>query len=300
MKTVFRRQGAYYFSEAFKSIRRNGFLSLATVTTVTVSLFILGAIALLVMNTSSYLDGLEQDVEISAFIDQTYTDEQALLLADRLRSLPGASEVIFVSRQEAMESMQGRYSKSGYDLEETMESNPLPNSYRIKAADPHGVKALAQSVSSLEGIYRVNYGQDIVDQLFSITKGVRWGGGCLVGMIIIGAVFLIGINIRLSIYSRRQEIYLMKLIGARDSFITRPFYIEGIFLAVMGAVAAGVLLFGGYELLLRTWAETSFSMVFPLVTDYYQLLPCYGILLGVGLVLGWLGTAISVHRFMDV
>lgn len=300
MKTTFRRQSAYYYSEAFKSIRRNGFLSLATVTTVTVSLFILGAAALLVFNASAYLEGLTDDVEISAFVDRTYSDEQALELRDRLTAIPGVAEVIFVSRQEAMESMQTKYSNSGYDLEETLESNPLPNSYRIKAADPQGVKELAQKISNMNGFYRVNYGQDIVEKLFAITKGVRWGGGCVVGMTILGAIFLIGINIRLSIFARRKEIYLMKLIGARDSFITRPFYIEGIFLAVMGAVIAAGLLMGGYELLLREWMNTSYAAIFPLISDHQQLFQCYGALLIVGLLLGWLGTAISVHRFMDV
>ncbi len=300
MKTTFRRQSAYYYSEAFKSIRRNGFLSLATVTTVTVSLFILGVAILLVLNISSYLQGLADDVEISAFVDQTYTDEQALALRDQLLRLNGVEEVDFVSREEAMDSMQTRYSSSGYDLEETLESNPLPNSYRIKASDPQNVQALAQQIAGMEGFYRVNYGQDIVEKLFAITKGVRWGGGCIVGMTILGAVFLIGINIRLSIFARRKEIYLMKLIGARDGFITRPFYIEGIFLAVMGAIIAAIILMGGYEFLLREWTNTSYAMLFPLISDHNLLFRCYGILLAAGLLLGWLGTAISVRRFMDV
>ena len=300
MKTTFKRRRLYYFHEALKSIRRNGFLSLATVMTVMVSLFMLGAVVLLILNGSNYLSGLEDNVEISAFVEKSYTDEQALELRGQLEALNGVEEVIFVSRQEAMASMQSRYSNSGYDLEQTLESNPLPNSYRIKATDPHNVEDIAQMVGRMGGFYRVNYGQDIAEKLFSLTRSLRWVGCGVIIMIIISAIFLIGINIRLSIFSRRKEIYLMKLIGARDSFITRPFYLEGIFLAITGAVIAVLLLFSGYGFVLQEWAGTTYEMIFPLLSDQQLLLKCYGGLLGVGLILGWLGTAISVRRFMDV
>ncbi len=298
MKMTFRRKNAYYISEAIKSINRNGFLSLATVVTVTVSLLILGAVALAVLNASAYLGELESEVEISAFVNRTYSDEDARNLEGAIRMLDGVEDVTFVSRQEAMESMQMRYSDSGYDLERTLDSNPLPNSYRIKVTEPHLVAEVARMLTAMDAIYRVKYGQEIIEKLFSITKGVRWVGLAVIGMTIIGAIFLIGINIRLSIFARRREIYLMQLIGARNSFISRPFYIEGIFLAVLGAVIAVAVLFTGYEFIVHEWSLTSYVRMFPLLTDLHILAPCYGALLVVGLFLGWIGTAISVHRFM--
>ena len=165
MKMSLRRKHAYYISEAVKSINRNGFLSLATVITVTVSLLILGAVALAVLNASAYLGELESEVEISAFVNRTYSDEAARNLEGAIRMLNGVEDVTFVSRQEAMESMQMRYSDSGYDLEETLDSNPLPNSYRIKVTEPHLVEEVAQMLTAMDAIYRVKYGQEIIEKL---------------------------------------------------------------------------------------------------------------------------------------
>ncbi|MBC7075901.1 MAG: ABC transporter permease [Syntrophomonadaceae bacterium] len=291
------RNSVYFIREAFISLARNKLLTFAAVSTVAICILILGIAILIGINASSFLNRLESDIEIVAFLDKELTESQIADIGQQLKELDGIQTVDFVSKEEALQMLQENLGGKEYDLEETLGDNPLPATYEIKAQDPHDVPDIAAEVEKIYGIYKVNYGQGIVEKLFNVTKWIRIISCIFMILLVMGAVFLIATTIRLAIFARRKEIYLMKLIGATDWFVRWPFVIEGVLLGFGGALLAVMILGAGYSSLINRMAYMYFL---PLVTSSDVLMEIYASLLAAGAVLGILGTFISLNRFLDV
>lgn len=288
----------YYFSEARKSLRRNRLLSIATLSTVTICILILGLAVLLTINAGNFINQLESDLEIMVFVEDSLDKGDLQDLKLQIQSLPGVRSIKFISKDQALANLQSKFNDKEYDLKKTVDKNPLPNSFEVKAKNPQDVAQIAKQIFKLEGVYKVNYGQGLVERLFQITRWVRIISVALIILLAMGAIFLIATTIRLAIFARRKEIYLMKLIGATDWFVRWPFFIEGIMLGLVGALLAVILLALGYGTLVDNVQTTMFFI--PLVSNHQELLKIYLALIGTGAVLGCLGTIISLNRFLDV
>lgn len=288
----------YFFSETFKSLRRNRLLSIATLSTVAICILILGAAVLLTINAGNFMNRLESDLEIMVFADDALDSHDLQILGQEIKAMNGVQSVKFISKAQALDNLQSKFDKKEYDLKATVGDNPLPNSYEVKAKDPQQVAQLAKQIMKLEGVYKVNYGQGLVERLFQVTRGVRIISLVLIILLALGAVFLIATTIRLAIYARRKEIYLMKLIGATDWFVRWPFFIEGILLGAVGSLVAVGLLAAGYGALAGNMQNAVFFI--PLLDNPKELLEIYLALFATGAALGCLGTMISLNRFLDV
>ncbi len=287
----------YFLREAFQSLSRNRLLSIATISTVAISILILGFAVLLTINAGALMNYLESDVEIVAFLDNDLSKSQITDIKQDLNAIPGVKSVNFVSRERALAKLQESYGGHEYNLKETLGKNPLPNSYEIKADDPHNVPQIATQVKKIDGIYKVNYGQGVVERLFKVTRWVRIVSMVFIVLLVFAAVFLIATTIRLAIFARRKEIYLMKLIGSTDWFIRWPFFIEGVFMGAVGGLIAILILAAGYGSLISRMDSLFFL---PLVTNPGTLSNVYIGLLICGTFLGVLGTWISLNKFLDV
>ncbi|NLB52342.1 MAG: ABC transporter permease [Syntrophomonadaceae bacterium] len=287
----------YFLSEAFKSLYRNRLLTFATIANVAICILILGAAVLLTLNASNIIDNLESDVEIVAFIDKDLADSDEDHLKNKIEKIEGIKSIDFVSKEEGLKRLQEKFGGLEYDLGSTLEENPLRNSFEIQVVDPHQVPEIAKKVEKLSGVYKVNYGQGVVEKLFQVTKWVRIVGLVTIVLLAFGAVFLISTTIRLAIFSRRKEIYLMKLIGATDWFVRMPFFLEGVFLGLIGAVIAILCLAVGYGSII---GHVDTVMFFSIITDMGLLINIYLILLGAGIILGILATYFSLNKFLDV
>ena len=288
----------YFLKEALTSLARNQLLSIATVSTMTICILFLGVAVLMTVNAGSFMNRLESDIEIVAYLDSSISGTQITNIQDKIAAIGGVKAVVFVSKTDALASMQKKFAEKDYNLEKTLGKNPLPDSFAVKAENPQEVAQVAQSVKAIPGINKVNYGQGIVERLFQVTKWVRIISIGFVVILAIGAVFLIATAIRLAIFARRKEIYLMKLIGATDWFIRWPFFIEGILLGMAGAFISISLLAVGYGSLVSNLQTTLFFI--PLVYQENILINLYVSLLATGALLGVLGTYISLNRFLDV
>ncbi len=289
----------YFFREARISLARNRLLSLATATTVSICIFILGMAILLYMNSGELTEKLESDVEIVAFLDEDLTLRERTRLEERLKAHPGVLSVTFVSRDKALASLEKKLGQGEYDLLATLEgNNPLPDSFRIKAKNPREVEQLAKELAKMQGISKLRYGQEVVRQLFAATRWVRIISVFIVVFLGAAAVFLVATTIRLTIFSRRKEIYIMKLVGATNRFIQTPFFLEGMALAGAGTVFALICLYLGYHYLLEN-IQPALAFL-PLINDDLVLLKLFLGLGGAGIGLGIIGTFISVNRFLDV
>lgn len=285
----------YYFREAFASMRRNGWLSLASVGTVTVSLIILGCSLLLVLNASKLAAALEGMLEINVFLVDDLDREKIRQLNEQIKFLPGVAEVEFISREDALKKMQ---QSIGADKLEGLDYNPLPDAFRVKTREPQQVPQVAGEIARLAGVEEVRYGQGLVEKLLAITRAIRIAGWVV--MILLGgaAVFLISTTIRVSVFSRRKEINIMKYLGATNWFIRFPFLLEGMFLGLAGAFLAAITVFYGYVLTVR---EINTLMPFlPIVSQFGEVLPVFACVVGLGLLIGAAGSALSVRRFLNV
>lgn len=287
----------YFTREALNSLLRNRLLSFATISTVSISILILGVAVLMTMNAGSFMNRLESDVEIVAFLEKNLKSSQIKDVGKEIDKLDGVEQLTFVSREEALQRLQENFGGEEYNLGTTVDENPLPNSYEIKASDPHNVADIAQKVETIYGVYKVNYGKGVVEKLFNVTKWIRVISIIFIVLVSLGAIFLIATTIRLAIFARRKEIKLMKLIGATDWFIRWPFFIEGILLGSMGALLAIILLVPGYNSLISRMDSIYFLS---LLSNPITLSRIYISLFLTGTLLGILGTFISLNKFLDV
>ena len=292
-----RSAAVYYFREAFDSLVRNNWLSLASIGVVTVSLFILGCFLLVAINTSAIINTLESMIEINVFLENNLEQSEIKHLNEQLKFLPGVSEVEFVSREKALESMLTSLG-SEKDITDNLDENPLPDSFRLKTKNVELAPQIAANIYKFNGVSNVIYGQKIVERLLVVTHWIRTTS--LTSIIVLGlaAVFLISITIRVSVFFRRKEIGIMKYLGATNWFIRFPFLLEGLVLGFSGALLASIIVYLGYTIVID---KIAVSMPFlPVVAQIDKLAPVYLGLLVLGLLIGAAGSSISVHRFLKV
>ena len=185
----------YFFGEARKSLRRNSLLSIATLSTVTICILILGVAVLLTINAGNFMNQLESDLEMMVFVEDSLDKRNLQDLQRQIQSLNGVQSVKFISKDQALANLQSKFNDKEYDLRKTVGDNPLPNSFEVKAKNPQDVAQIAKQVFKLEGVYKVNYGQGLVERLFQITRWVRVISVALIILLALGAIFLIATTI---------------------------------------------------------------------------------------------------------
>lgn len=286
----------YYFREAFQSILRNSWLSVASVGVVAVSLLILGSSLLLVLNANNIASNLESSVEVSVFLKDKTTPAQAKDLENKIKALPDVAQVEYVSKDRALEEMKKNFGDNKDILAGLEEKNPLPDAFRVKTRTVDQVAPLARQLESFPQVDQVRYGQGVVEKLLAMSRWVRTAG--LVTMILLGvaAVFLIATTIRLSVFSRRKEIGIMKFLGATNWFVRLPFLLEGMVLGLVGSTLAVAAVYFGYLSLI---GNIQLSLPFmQLVTDRSLITPLMEGLLVLGLAIGAAGSMISMRKFL--
>ena len=289
----------YYFRETFSSLVRNSWLSLASIGTVTISLLILGSSLLLILNANHMAVSVESTVEISVFLKNNVSDKRVSEMEKEIKSLSGVADTSFISKEQALEEMKKNL-KDKADILDGLEkkNNPLPDSFRVKTQTASQVADVSKLLEKVADIDQVRYGQGVVEKLLAVTKWVRLAGLITMGLLSGASVFLIATTIRLSVYARRREIGIMKVLGATNWFVRFPFIMEGIILGLLGAgLALTVLHFVYYELVKQMQITLPFIR---LVTDSQQILPYMGSLLGLGLAIGAVGSMISMRKFLKV
>lgn len=291
------RTVGYYFGQSFKGLRRSGWLTAAAVATVAISLFLLGLFVLLVLNVNLIIHALESEVEAAVFLKPDAPREVLPELEAALRRLPGVREVKLVPKEEGLRQLTEQFGAE-HDLLRAMGGkNPLPDYFRVRTTRPEDVPLVARAAEKLRYVEEVRYGQGMVERLFQLTRWLRFLGTAVIVLLGGAAVALVAIAIRVTVFARRREISIMKYVGATDWFIRWPFFLEGMFLGLFGAIAAGFALQTSYAMLLpRLRASLAFLPLVP-ASEVWQLV---GGLIVAGLILGSLGSLISVRRFLQV
>ena len=288
----------YFITESLNSIRRNGLMSLASLMTVALSLLILGVFIILVMNLNHMASVLESQVQVTVYLQDTLKEVEVREIGTRITKLPGVTRVNFIAKEEAMNRFKQRLGEQQGLLAELGEANPLPNSFEVKLDRPERVKPVALAIAQLKGVEAARYGQEVVEQLFNLTRMVRIFGVVLILFLGLAALFIIVNTIRLTVFARRREIGIMKYVGATDWFIRWPFIIEGVLLGFLGACIAVLPLTQFYSMLTGQVYE---SLAFlPLLPKYPFMGYVNIFVLVAGIGIGVLGSLISVKKFLKV
>ncbi|WP_438447359.1 permease-like cell division protein FtsX [Gorillibacterium sp. sgz5001074] len=295
-----------HFREGTRSLIRNGWMTFASISAISISLFVLGIFLLLAVNVNYMSSQVENQVEVKVYLDVNLPQENVAKLRTEMEAIGNVDEVIFVSKEEGLKLMRERMGETGEKVLEGMdgENNPLNDAFTVRVKDPHAVKEVADAITALNNgrtpkpIVKVNYGADMVENLFKVTSMIRNVGLVLVGCLALTAMFLISNTIKLTIMARNREIKIMKLVGATNSFIRWPFFIEGAMLGIIGSVIPAAILSLGYWKLIetsRSSMETFMMEMKPFDAVYLQL---SAILIGIGIGIGIWGSMLSVRKYL--
>lgn len=296
-----------HLREGGKNVVRNGWMSFASISAIAISLFILGVFLLLTLNVNYLTQQIEQQVEIRVYLEVKTPEDQVTSLQNEISAISNVSKVKFVSKEEGLEYLRGKLG-DGKQLLEGFEgeNNPLNDSFTVEVTDPREVAAVAKQIEGLNNgkptkpIYRVSYGQGTVETMFKVTSIVRNVGLVIVVGLALTAMFLISNTIKITIVARRREISIMKLVGATNSFIRWPFFIEGALLGIIGsAIPVGLLLYGYWEMMRAIQLDLNLLLVQLLPFEAISLKTA-GLLLGIGIMIGIWGSTLSVRKFLKV
>lgn len=288
----------YYFREAFISIFRNSWFSAASVGVVAISLLILGSTLLLVINAREIIKNIEDDIEISVYLNEEAEIEDINRMQRDIKAMLGVAQVEYVPKERALLDM-GDWLNDHEDLMAGLkDNNPLPNAFRVKAISPEHVPFLAQRLGGMEFTDKVRWGQEVVEKLMTLSRWIRVAGMVMMGLLGAAAVFLIATTIRLSVFARRKEIGIMKFLGATNWFVRMPFLLEGMFLGLVGSVFAVLVIYFGYGTLVSSVGDAIPFM--KMVSDPVIIMYLMEGMLLLGLLIGLIGSMISIRKFLQV
>lgn len=288
----------YFIKEVYTSFKRNIWMTLASIFTVVLSLFILGFFSIVILNLNKMADTLESQVQISVYLKDDLSQEEIDETKENLSKIEGLQDIKFITREEAMENFKERLGDQQFLLDALDDTNPLPDSFSLTVTSPQQVKTIADTVVALDSVESASYSQDIINHLFNLTHLIRLIGVALIILLTGAAIFIISNTIRLTVFARRKEIAIMKYVGATDWFIRWPFLLEGICLGFIGGGLATIFLYIVYNQVTQEIYEA--MAFFPLIPqhpfiDYISLA-----ILVAGIIIGALGSTISLKRFLKV
>ncbi|USK59503.1 permease-like cell division protein FtsX [Peribacillus asahii] len=289
-----------HFRESFKNIARNGWMTFASISAVTVTLLLVGVFLVIMMNLNHIADNVQNDVEIKAFLDNAADDADQVSIEKDLKKISGVDTVVFSPRDKELDNLIDDLGENGDVFKPFEQDNPLRDAYIIKTKTPEDVIKVAKKIEKIELVQSVNYGQGFVENLFSFVDIARNIGLVLIAGLLFTAMFLISNTIKITIVARSKEIEIMRLVGATNSFIRWPFFLEGLWLGVFGSIVPIALISIFYSQL-YTWAMPQFTI------KYLEMLPTgtfilqvSTVLLLLGAIIGIWGSLMSVRKFLKV
>ena len=276
---------------------RHRSMSLAAVFAAVVMMVMLNGFLIVVSNLNTAMSALEQKVNLIIYLKDDVPGTDGQQLAERLRSDPQVAEAVYLSKDDAMERLKQQLSERA-DLLDMVTGNPLPASVEVRLKDPNRIASFATTLREQKDVEEVQVQQDVVDNLLRLTRFARFAGLAMVAGLVGVTLFVIVNTIRLAVYARRQEIEIMKLVGATDWFIRWPFLLEGVLYGLLGATVAVITLNAIYRPMQLQFL--SLVQFLPVNLDPAFPLKLSGFTAAVGVSIGAAGSYISVRRFLDV
>ena len=285
--------------DAFKSVFRNFSLSIASIACIAITLVLVAVALVISENVNHFTSNLEKELSIVVYLNEDTTTEKANEIQTAIKNMASYQDLTFKSKDEWKAEMQS-YSS---DLNTTLaylDTNPLLDSIVVKVKDIGELKSTAKAISEIDGVKSAKYGEDTVDQMVIVFRVLEKAMIVLVVALILVTAFLISNTIKLTIYSRRSEIEIMRLVGTSNIVIKMPFMFEGLFLGIIGSIIPILLSLYGYIIAYDHFGGYLFSHMIELVTPL-DLLPITALILVIiGGVVGMLGSWHAVRKYLKI
>ena len=301
--------------QSIKNLRRNGWMTVAAVSSVTITLVLVGVFLAVILNTTKLASDLENNVRISTFLKLGVHDDSKELvdandqskkvtnpdyhkIEKAIKAVPNVAKVTYSSKENELEKLTKSLGSTWNMFKG--DSNPLYDVYIVEADKPVNVTKVAANIGKLDGVERADYGGANTKRIFGLSKVIRTWGLAAAGLLLVVAIFLISNTIRMTILSRQREIQIMRLVGAKNGYIRWPFFLEGAWVGVLGAILPSLLIGFfyriGYVGLQKSLAQQDLYLLNP-STFVPQLIL---LMVLVGMVIGSIGSIISMRRFLKV
>ena len=288
----------YLLREGFRSIRIHGFMSFASVTIITACLIIMGSIALLSLNIDALIADLEQQNEVVAFVDESIEDEaQAAALQPQIEQVGNLSSVEFVSRTAAMDAFMSKYDDR---LMEGIDETVFRHRFVLHLEDISRMSETKAALEGVQGIVKVNAHIEYANRFVRVRNIVTVVSLILTAVLTFVSFFIMSNTIKLTTYGRREEIAIMKMVGATNAFIRTPFVIEGLILGLLGGLLGFLAQWGLYSALTGSIMNSltgSFLSLIPFRTLMFPLLAAF---LGIGVLIGVFGGLNAIRNYLKV
>lgn len=292
----------YTIEQGLRNIVKNKMFSIASIATMSACIFMFGIFYSLITNVQYIVEKAEEGVAIVVFVDEDVTDEQLKTIEKKLSAREEVLEVKYVSADEAWEQFQKEYFGEDSDAAAGFEENPLQNSdnFEVYMKDIAKQKDLVKYAEGLNGVRKVNKSEQVADALTNVNMLIAYVSGAIILVLLTVAIFLISNTVSMGITIRKEEIAIMKYIGAKDSFVRAPFILEGVLIGIFGAAIPLLVLYFAYDKAIN-YILTRFSILntlldfLPVSAVYKTLLPV-GLALGVGI--GFVGSFLTIKKHL--
>ncbi|MEA4993962.1 Cell division protein FtsX [bioreactor metagenome] len=288
----------YFFHEGVSNMFSHGFMSFAAVGVTVACLLIMGTFSLVAVNANQQLRDMERDNEILAYVDESYTTQQARMLQSKIEAQPNVASATFITKEEATRNFQEKYTdESAF---QDLDPEIFRDRFAVKTVDIRLTGETKAAVEKVEGVAEVTAYEEFSDGLITVRNIATVVCVTLIVILLVVSVFIMSNTIKLTTFDRREEIAIMRMVGATNGFIRWPFVYEGFMLGVTGAVAAFLLQWTLYEAVARG-VENSDTLQLINVMSFGELwLPVAATFLVAGILVGVGGSLSAIRRFLQV
>ncbi len=287
----------YLIKSGFTGIFSHGLMSFATVTITMACLIIMGSFGLLVVNINEMIADLESENEVVAFIDENLTEEEARAIESLIEAVPNVADAQFMSRAEAMENFQEDYDPELFD---SLDESVFRHRYIIQLTDISLMSQTEADLENVDGVAKVNAHLDYAQGFITARNIVSIVSLALIIILIVVSFFIMTNTIKLATFTRREEIAIMRMVGASNGFIRCPFIVEGLVLGILGGLLAFIIEWGLYSLLLNRVMGGVTSTLITLVPFSAVMWPLLIAFLGVGILVGVFGGSSAIRNYLKV
>ena len=289
----------HFIKDAFTSLKRNRTISFASIITVLITFFVLGIFMMVAANINKGITNVQNKIELKIVLkdDIKLIDQREIEI--KLREIDGVKDIVYTSKEEEFKNLKDTTGENegllkGY----TLTNNPFTGSYIVKLDAPEYASVVSEQIKGFEGIESIAGQQKIVDKIIAIVNGIKAVGMGLFVILVGVSIFLIMNTTKLTVFSRRREVGIMKFVGATDWFIRWPFVIEGMVIGLIGSTLACVALFFAYNSLFN-WLGSQVVSISLVSTGYIVSTLSWEFMLG-GIVVGGIASIIALRKFLVV
>jgi len=289
----------YLIKEGYDNLNKHGSKTISTMLIICATMLILGIFIIILQNVNYNVETLRLEQGLQAFIEDKATDEDIAYMEDEIGLIEGVSEIQFMSKTEAYTDAKSQFKDQEYFLEGLENLDIFPASFIVKFSNIEESEVIKTAVEKIDGIYKVKYNADTINAVVSVSKVANVFLLGIGSVLFVISIFIISNTIKLAVYSNKREIFIMRYIGATNSFITKPFIVEGAIMGVISAlisfVVISIIYVYAYVNLNSAYAMGVFKFI-QYSTIWYQIL---GVYIGLGLFIGIFGSSISIKKYLE-